>query len=130
MPAVSVPIIDQLVHPSFGLLTRTATLGTFTGAGTLTPPQNPLVALTYGLSWSFFTIPARFGLTLGDPVLYEQRILQLASEYQDLGGHSFLAQVANINADGLFYLWDEPLPAAIHYFIAPGCAINFFWLQT
>lgn len=130
MPSVSVPIIDQLVHPSFGLLTRTATLGNFSGAGSLTPPQNPLVALTYGLSWSFFTIPAEFGLTLGDPNLYQMRILQLASEYIDLGGHSFLAQVANINADGGFYLWDEPLPFSLHYYIAPGCSITFFWLQT
>jgi len=73
VPSVTVPIIDQLVHPSFGLLTRTATLGTFTGNGTLVPPQNPLIALTYGISWSFFTIPANIGLTLGDPIEYEFR---------------------------------------------------------
>lgn len=130
MPSVSVPIIDQLVHPSFGLLTRTATLGLFTGTGTLAPPQNPLVALTYGISWSFFTIPAALGLTLGDPDEYEFRMLQLSSEYQDLGGHSFLAQTADIHIDGSFYLWDEPLPTNIHYYILPGLSLNFFWLQT
>lgn len=130
MPAVSVPIIDQLAHPSFGLLTRSATLGTFTGTGTLTPPQNPLVALTYGISWSFFTIPAGFGVLLGDPNEYFDRILQLSSEYQDLGGHSFLSQISAEFADGGFYLWEEPLPFAIHYYITPGCAVNFFWLQT
>jgi hypothetical protein len=89
-----------------------------------------LIALTYGISWSFFTIPANIGLTLGDPIEYEFRMLQLASEYQDLGGHSFLAQVADINFDGGFYLWDEPLPTNVHYTILPGVAINFFWLQT
>lgn len=130
MPSVGIPIIDQLVHPSIGLLTRSASLGVFSGGGTLTPPQNPLVALTYGLTWDFFTVPVGFGFAVGDPNIYFDRILQLSSEYVELGGHSILTQVADVRTDGDKYMWEEPLPLAVHYYIAPGVSVTFFWLQT
>jgi hypothetical protein len=130
MPPISIPIIDQLTHPALGLLTRTASLGAFTDNGTLTPPQDPLVALTYGLTWSFFTVPAGYGRVLGDPDVFFDRMIQFASEYDLLGGHSVLTQVTDERTDGAMYLWEEPLPSLVHYTIAPGVTALFYWLQT
>jgi hypothetical protein len=130
MPSVSVPIIDQLTHPAIGLLTRSASIGSFSGSGTLTPPQNPLVALTYGVTWSFFTVPSGYGRELGDPDQFFDRIIQFAVEYGLLGGHSVLTQVEAEFSDGGMYLWNEPLPTALHYYIAPGVTVILYWLQT
>lgn len=131
MPSVTVPIIDQLVHPSYGLLTHTLVPGgPFSGSGTLTPPQNPLVALTYGLQWSFFTVPAGIGRTIGNPDTFEFPIVQVASVYTLLDGHQITQQVEFGQWDGGCYFWLEPLPSAILYHVAPSCVVIFNWLQT
>lgn len=130
MPSISVPIIDQLAHPSLGTLTQTASLGLFFGDGSLTPPQNPLVALTYGLKWAFTTVPAQLGVKPGNPNTYYERMIQLSSTYQLLSGQFVGVQYFDVNVDGGMYFWDEPLPAAVLYSIFPGVQLNFFWLQT
>src|SRR5205823_14738282 len=130
MPGVSIPIIDQLVHPSFGLITRNLIAGSFSGSGTLTPPQNPLVALTYGLSWSFFTVPVHYGLIVGNPSGYNPPLLQLGVDYNDLAGHTFTHQVTWLPYDGSYYFWEESLPLALRYHLLPGVVATFYWLQT
>ncbi len=130
MPGISIPIIDQLTHPAFGLITRVPIGGTFSGSGTLTPPQNPLVALTYGLSWSFFTVPVHYGLIVGNPDGYNPPLLQLGVDYNDLSGHTFTHQVVWEPYDGSYYFWDEPLPLALRYHLLPGGVTTFYWLQT
>ena len=130
MPGISIPIIDQLTHPSFGLITRAEIGGTFEGSGQLSPPQNVLVALTYGVSWSFFTVPENYGRILGNPDGYRPPLLQLGVDYTDLGGHTFTHQVEWQPYDGSYYFWDEPLPQALRYHLLPGVVAVFYWLQT
>lgn len=130
MPGIQIPIIDALVHPPFGLINRVLIPGLFNGDGTLAPPQNVAIALTYGISWSFFTVPAKWGRVLGNPDALDPPVLQLAVDYNDLGGHTFTHQVEWQPYDGLYYFWNEPLPLALRYHIAPGVSLNFFWLQT
>ncbi len=131
MPQVSIPIIDQLVHPSLGLLSKSLpfTLGPG-GTGALVPPQNPLVALTYGIRWTIFTIPAGYGKTTQNPDVYQDPFLQLSSVYTIIGGDDITVQTEQEKIDDSQYFWNEPLPTEILYWIAPGVTIVFNWLQT
>lgn len=130
MPGISIPIIDQLTHPSFGQITRVPIGGTFSDDGTLAPPQNLLVALTYGISWSFFTVPVHYGRILGNPDAFEPPLLQLGVDYKDLGEHVFTSQIEWQPYDGSYYFWHEPLPLALRYHLLPGVVATFYWLQT
>ena len=131
MPQISIPIIDQLVHPSFALITRVAVSGTptLTGNGSLTPPQGPL-ALTYGIGFSAFTVPAAWGRKLGNPNVFNPPFLQFSVTYTDLSGHVFVKQIEWISVDGTYYWWDDPLPTALQYHVEPGWVLIPFWLQT
>jgi hypothetical protein len=130
VPGVQIPIIDQLAHPSFSLVTRVAIGGTISGDGTLAPPQNPLVALTYGFSWAFFTVPVHYGRILGNPDQFDPPLMQLSVDYTDLGGHVFTKQIEWQPYDGSYYWWEDPLPTALRYHILPGVVVTPFWLQT
>lgn len=130
MPQVAIPIIDQLVHPSFGLTTLSAPLASISGDGTLTPPQNPLVALTYGITLSVFTAPAAWGLVIGNPNQFEPPFAQLSVDYNDLGGHTFNTQVEWMSVDGSYYFWQEPLPLELRFHIQPGFVVIPRWIQT
>ena len=131
MPQVSIPIIDQLVHPSMNLLSRVAVSGfpTLTGSGSLSPPQGPL-ALTYGFACSIFTRPTEWGLKVGNPDINVPAYLQLSTTYTDISGHTFVLDVVQLAVDGQFFFWSEPLPTALLYFVQPGFVLIPFWLQT
>lgn len=131
MPSVSIPIIDQLVHPSLGLLSSSApfTLGPGPVSGTLNPPQSG-GALTYGVTWSVFTAPAQWGLVLGNPNVYEPWFLELASVYTTLDGRDVVQQVELESIDGLMYFWEEALPSSVLYHVRPGFTLTMRWLQT
>lgn len=127
-----VPILEQILHPPLGLLQRELISGLFSGAGDLTRPA-PLPGPfnhvnAYGLSWTFFTIPAGFGSTPGTPILYEERMLQLSTIHTDLGGHDLISEWHAFFSDGVYWLWENPGPTRVHYEIAPGVQVTFFWL--
>ncbi len=130
MPQVALPIIDQLVHPSFGLTTLSAPLASISGNGTLTPPQNPLVALTYGITLSVFTAPAQWGRIIGNPDQFHPAYCQLSVDYTDLTAHTFNSQVQWMDVDGSYYWWEEPLPTDLRYHVQPGFVLIPRWVQT
>lgn len=130
MPGVSIPIIDQLVHPSFGLLSRVPLPGHFVGQGNLAPPQNVLVALTYGFAWTFFNVPIGYGSVVGNPPTYDVDMIQLSVTYALLDSNIITAQMQWRREDFGVYLWDEPLPSALQWWLAPGVVADFYWLQT
>jgi len=127
---ITLPVVDQFIHPAIGLLSRAIIPGLFSGDGSLTPPQNPIIALTYGLTWSFFTVPPGLGYTVGNPNVYRDGLLQLASTYALADGHIVTLQVEWMRTDGGCYLWNEPLPDSVLYHIWPGLEVVFEWLQT
>lgn len=130
MPQVSIPIIDQLIHPSFGLTSLSAPLAPLTGDGSLTPPQSPGVALTYGITLSVFTAPIEWGRKLGNPDQLVPAYAQLSVTYTDLTAHVFTAQVEWMDYDGQYYWWDEALPTALQYHVEPGFVVIPRWIQT
>lgn len=132
MPGVSIPIIDQLVHPSIGLLTRVAIAGNpFSGPiVNQVPPQNPLVALTYGVVLRINSVGGFHGRDVSFPVEYDPPLGKMSSNYTDLSGFLVTKQVELWTFDNQWYVWDEPLPALWSIYLQPDVTVNLFWLQT
>jgi hypothetical protein len=132
MPSVSIPIIDQLVHPSIGLLTRVALpANPYSGPlVTAVPPQNPLVALTYGLVLRINSVGAFHGHDVSFPQQYEPPLGKISCNYTDLSGTLVTQQVELWTFDNQWYVWSEPLPALLSLYLQPDVTVNLFWLQT
>jgi hypothetical protein len=127
----TVGIGELLLHPPLGLITRELITGVFDGSGDLdrsgpTPPFNHVNA--FGLTWDFFTVPAGMGRTLGNPVIYEQRMLQLSTVHEGFDGHALVSEYHDFYAEGIYWLFANPGPLRVHYEIAPGVEVTFFWL--
>ena len=132
MPQVGIPIIDQLVHPSIGLLTRAALAGNpQTGPFfTIAPPQNPLVALTYGVVLRIHAVGAFHGRDVSFPVQYDPPLGKMASQYTDLSGFLVTKQIELWTFDNQWYVWDEALPSLWSIYLSPDVTVDLFWLQT
>jgi hypothetical protein len=132
MPFVNIPVIDQLVHPSLGLLTRVAFPGNpypgpFVSAN---PPQNALVALTYGVVLRLQAVGPGHGRDVPFPVHYNPPLGRMSVEYQDLSGFAIIRQVTNWLYDDQDFMWDEPLPSLFSLYFSPEDSVNLFCLQT
>lgn len=130
MPGIGIPIIDSLVHPALGQLSRVALpANPYSGFVALTPPQNPLLYLTYGLTLTIASVPAEWTRDFGTPDEYAS-LAQLACNYTDLTGFQVIQQVAHMTWEPFCYRWDEPLPGIVTVSIAPYVSLNLYWMQT
>ena len=132
MPPISLPIIDQFIHPAIGLLTRVAAAGN-PQAGpfvALAPPQNPLIALTYGVVLELVSVGAFHGRDVSSPVQWTPPLGKIAVHYNTLDAHGLIRQVTLWTYDFQDYVWDEPLPALWTVYLAPDVTANVYWLQT
>jgi hypothetical protein len=132
MPGIQLPIIDQLVHPSFGLLSRVAVAGNPLAGPfiALAPPQNVLVALTYGVVMKIHAVSAKHGRDVSSPVEYVPALGKAAVHYQDLTGTDIVAQVKPWTFDAQPYFWDEPTPSLFTLYLEPDVSVDLYWLQT
>jgi hypothetical protein len=132
VPGVSIPIIDQLVHPSYGLVSAVAIAGNPQPPGSyvLVPPQNPLVALTYGFKVSIDTVAPKRGVTPGVVDVYELRIFQVAVDYTYFDGGVRISEWHDYFTERDIFWWAEPLPSHLYVYVDPAVTLNFFWLQT
>lgn len=123
-----VPVFEAIIHPPLGLLQRDLIAGVFTGSGDLTRPSGPLNVDGYGLTWTFFSVPAPFGYELGSPIVYHDRMIQLSAIHRDLAGHDLVSEYHAFNVEGIYWLWENPFPQRIHYEIQVGVSVIFSWL--
>jgi len=132
MPGVSIPIIDQLIHPSFALVSAVAIAGNphSTGLTVLVPPQNPLVALTYGFKVTINTVAASRGVRIGAVDVYEDRLWQVAADYAYLDGGIRISEWHDYFTERDIFWWSEPLPSHVYVYVDPAVTLNFFWMQT
>jgi hypothetical protein len=132
MSQSAIPIVETIAHPPLGWLGRELIVGSFTGTGDLdrdtgaAPPWNHVNA--NGLTWDFFTVPARFGYTLGNPRIYEHRMIQLSTVHTGSDNHELVSEFHDFYSEGLYWMWENAGPTRIHYEIAPGVVVIFFWL--
>lgn len=126
------PILETLLHPPLGALQRENIPGLFTGRNVLTRPASVLPPFNnvnaYGLTWDIFTIGAGWGFTLGDPRIYEPRLLQAATVHDDRLGHSIISEYHDFFAEGIYWLWNNPGPTSVIVNISPGVQLSLFWL--
>lgn len=131
MPQVSIPIIDQLVHPSIGLLTESAWpanpySGPFINAA---PPVSPL-AVTYGVKLRLNSVAPGHGHDVSFPVEYIPALGKMSLTYVNLSGFAIIRQVDLWTYDAQDMMWDEPLPSLFNLYLYPNVTVNLFWLQT
>ncbi len=132
MPQLSIPIIDQLVHPSIGALSRILIPGSpFVGPNVaLAPPQNLFGAFTYGVVLRINSVAQGHGRDISFPQEFIPPLGKMASLYNDLSGFGVVQQVERWTYDNQWYVWNEPLPSIWSLFLSPDVTVNLFWLQT
>lgn len=131
MPGISIPIIDQLFHPSIGLLARIAVPGNpLAGPVIALAPPNSLIVLTYGVVFKINTVGAKHGRTVGLPVIFDPPLAVATVQYQDHSGFGVTRQVTDVLYDAQDLMWDEPLPALLTVYMQPDVLLDLFWLQT
>jgi hypothetical protein len=132
MPGVSIPIIDQLIHPSYGLVSANAVAGNPRGPGSyvLVPPQNVLIALTYGFKVTIDTVAVARGVKIGVVDEYEDRLWQAAVDYTYLDGGIRISEFHDYITERDIFWWAEPLPSHLYVYVDPAVSLNFFYLQT
>lgn len=128
----SVPILNALLHPPLGALRREVIPGLFSGVGDLTratgalPPFDHVNA--YGLTWSFFTVPDTIGFTWSDPRIYEEPMLFLSTIHTGFDGHDLVSEYHTFQAEGIYWLWDNPGPTRVHYEVRIGVEAVLYWI--
>ena len=126
-----VQIGQQILHPPLRFTGRELIAGVFSGTGDLTkpgliPPFDHVAA--WGITWSFFSVPAPFGYRVGTPRRYYELMIQLSTIHTDLDGHELVSDQFDAYAEGIYWLWREPAPLRVHYEIVPGVQVVFEWL--
>jgi hypothetical protein len=127
------PIAEVLLHPPLGSLTRLIIPGLFSGSGDLDRPAGidhfPLNNVNaYGLTWSFFSVPDTIGYSLGQPVVYEERMLQTNTVHRARDGHDLVSEWHDWFVEGAWWLWFNPGPQRVHYDIRIGVQLVFYWI--
>lgn len=131
MPNISLPVIDTLLHPPLGVLSRTAAAGN--------PQANPFIAIApptfglfpaYGCVLKIHSVGAFHGRDVSFPVEYDPPLGKLALHYTDLSGFDIIRQAGLWTYDAQVLLWDEPLPALFTLYCQPDVLCDLFWLHT
>lgn len=126
--STNVPILEAILHPPLGALTRELITGTFTGAHDFTRTVGPVAVNAYGLAWDIFTLPAGWGITYGQPNVYEPRLLQANTIHTGFDGHDLVSEYHDFYTEGIYWLWANPFPTRVHVEISPGVVLVFHWL--
>lgn len=122
------PILNALLHPPLGLLSRSIIPGTFTGAGDIDRPAGPIGVNAFGLTFDLLTVPAGWGRVEGFPDVWLPRLVQLATVHRGADGHDLISEYHDFYAEGLYWLWENPFPQYVHYEVSPGVELVFFWI--
>jgi hypothetical protein len=131
MPGVSIPIIDQLVHPSLGNLSRVALpANPYSGPFESFAPPQGVLALTYGVVLRINSVSTFHGHDVSFPQEYDPPLGKICSTYQDHSGLAIVQQVEPWTFDNQWYVWNESLPALWNLYLYPGVTVNLYWLQT
>ena len=128
MPQVPTGIITQLAHPPYGVLTRETGPTLTTGLYQLQRIRGPVNVDAFGVSFSFFTIPAAFGHTDRTDRDYELPIAEWSAAYTMLDGHVVTSPPQVVRHEGDLYWFDQLLPLHVNVWVQVGCAVTVFWL--
>jgi len=122
---VQVPsgIISALAHPPYRLLTRETEPALSTGLYTLQRIRGPVNVDAFGITFSFFTIPAAFGYADRVKRSYEEPICSFAAEYMLLDGSFVLESETVIHHEGELYFFSGLFPNKVYVWVQVGCTV-------
>lgn len=128
---VTVPIIDQLIHPSIGLLWRVAVPGNPLAGPliTLVPPRGPTYN-TYGVQFVINQVGTNHSYQLGAPQLYDPPLAIASLRYQTADGETMIRQITRVLHTQQDLYWDEPLPGLLAVYMQPDVLLDLYWLQS
>lgn len=116
-------VVDLFKYPPIQHLIRSQPFP-LQGRGVITRTSHPLLAESYGLDWTFTTVPAGYGVDDGAWPTYEHRMLQLLVVKRDAGSNTFAEEMFEINAESLPAVWGFPHPVEVHYDVSPGVLVT------
>lgn len=131
MPNVTIPIIDMLLHPPLGVLSRSA--------DPANPQAGPFVALAppsfglfpaYGCVLMVHSVGAFHGRDVSFPIEFDPPLGKIAVNYTDLGGSVIVQQLSLWTYSSQPVLWDIPLPSLFTAYLSPDVVLDLFWLHT
>jgi hypothetical protein len=122
---VQVPsgIITGLAHPPYQLLQRETAPALSTGLYTVTRTRGPIGVDAFGITFSFFTVPAAFGHTDTAVLNYEEPICSFAAEYKLLDGGFVLEPETMIHHEGGLYFFSGLFPNKLYVWVQVGCTV-------
>src|ERR1700693_3444989 len=127
---VQVPsgIISALSHPPVKLLSR-ETLGPLTsGVYTLNRTRGPIAVDAFGITFSFFSIPAAFGYTDTTVRNYDDAICSWNVEQTMFDGHTVLTPEERVYHEGDLYFFNTLFPTTLHVWVQVGCTVIPYFL--
>jgi hypothetical protein len=128
MPQIPSGIIGALSHPPYGLLSR-ETLGPLTaGVTTIVRTRGPINVDAFGMSFSFFTIPAAFGSEQRVHLDYEVPIVEFAPLYTMFDGHTVYGDTVTLFHEGDLLFFDQLFPTQIDVWVQVGCTVIPYFL--
>jgi hypothetical protein len=130
MPGTTVPVVQLIAAPPFGILTRDTGPTLAAGQYTVKRIRGLVNVDAFGISFSFITIPAAFGWTEGLTREYEDRIVQWAPLYTDLAAHDFYASIVDVHQEGLIYFFPQAFPTQLDIFVTVGCVVTVQFLTA
>lgn len=127
---VQVPsgIISQLPHPPYGFLGRETGFSLAAGVTQIQRIRGPVTVDAFGISFSFFTVPAAFGWKQQVHKDYELVIVEFAPLYTLFDGHSVYGPAQQVTHEGDIYYFDQLLPTRIDVWVQVGCVVTQYWV--
>ncbi|SRR5712691_3662981 len=128
MPQVPSGVVGLLAHPPYGVLTRETGFTLTSGVTQIQRIRGPVNVDAFGLSFSFFTIPAAFGRTTRIHTDFELPIVEVAPLYTLFDGHTFYGPTQVLTHEGDLIFLDQLFPTRIDVWVQVGCVVTQFWL--
>ncbi len=130
MPTLPTGIISGLFHPPYGTLSFDTSLPLTAGVTQIQRIRFPLTVDAFGISFSFFTIPAAFGWSQQVHKDYELAICEFVPVYTILGGSIVYGASQVLNHEGDIYYFDQLLPTRVDVWVQIGCTVIPRWCWT
>lgn len=128
MVQVPTGIITQLMHPPYGVLSRETGFLLTHGTTMIDRVRGPVNFDAFGLSFSFITIPTRFGYTQTIQKDYEVPIVVWAPLYTMFDGHDVYGPTQYVFHDGDLLYLDQLLPKRVDVWVQVGCTVQQYFL--
>lgn len=126
--AVATAIASLVPNPGPALLVRSQITGDRGGAACMTRTVGPIGVLAYGIAWDVISYPAGVGLNEGAPDWFSLPFLQLETRHTDLNSDVYSSAWDTFRVTDSRWLWPQPFPTEVCYWILPGFTVRFYWL--